>query len=117
VARDVPGVVRMCLEDALRGADVVIAALPLTSATRGLIGAQALSLLPPHALLVNIGRGSVIREADVLAALEAGRLGGYAADGFEREAIGLEAAANIVDVLQGRRPRGAVNEPRVTATA
>lgn len=34
-----------------------------------------------------------------------------------REAIALEAAANIVDVLQGRRPRGAVNEPRLAATA
>ncbi|WP_249732400.1 NAD(P)-dependent oxidoreductase [Roseococcus sp. SDR] len=96
MARDVPGVVRMGLEDALRGADVVIAALPLTPATRGLIGAQALSLLPPHALLVNIGRGSVIREADVLTALEAGRLGGYAADVFEMEDWALEDRPRVI---------------------
>ena len=38
-------------------------------------------------------------------------------DDSVREAIALEAAANIVDVLQGRRPRGAVNEPRLAATA
>jgi phosphonate dehydrogenase len=84
-ARDAPGVARMPLETALAGADVVIAALPLTPATRGLLDAARLALFPPHALLVNIGRGSTVVEADVLAALEAGRLGGYAADVFEME--------------------------------
>jgi phosphonate dehydrogenase len=84
-AREVPGVVRLPLEAALDGADVVIAALPLTPATRGLLDAARLALLPPHARLVNIGRGSTVVEADVLAALEAGRLGGYAADVFEME--------------------------------
>jgi phosphonate dehydrogenase len=143
-ARELAGVQRLGLEEALAGADVVISALPLTPATRGLLGARALALLPPHALLVNIGRGSVVVEADVLAALEAGRLGGYAADVFEmedwaledrpraiapallghpatlftphlgsatvaaRRAIELRAAANILDVLEGRPARDAL---------
>lgn len=84
-ARDAAGVLRMPLDDALTGAEVVIAALPLTPATQGLVNAGRLARLPPHALLVNIGRGSTVVEADVLAALEAGRIGGYAADVFEME--------------------------------
>lgn len=142
--REVPGVQRLPLEAALAGADVVISALPLTPATRGLLGARALALLPSHALLVNIGRGSVAVESDVLAALQAGRLGGYAADVFEmedwaledrpraiapallahpatlftphlgsatvaaRRAIELRAAANILDVFEGRTPQDAL---------
>jgi len=140
-SRDAAGVERMGLEEALTDADVVIVALPLTDATRGMLDAARLALLPPHALLVNIGRGSVVREADVLAALEAGRLGGYAADVFEmedwaledrpraisagllahpatlftphlgsatlaaRRAIEARAAANILDVMQGKTAR------------
>jgi phosphonate dehydrogenase len=89
-AREAPGVARMPIEDALVGADLVIAALPLAPATRGLLDARRLALLPPHALLVNIGRGSTVVEADVLVALEARRLGGYAADVFEMEDWALE---------------------------
>lgn len=143
-SREASRVQRMGLEEALTGADVVIAALPLAGATRGMLDAARLALLPPHALLVNIGRGSVVREADVLAALEAGRLGGYAADVFEmedwaledrprtipagllahpgtlftphlgsatlraRRAIEARAAANILDVMQGKAARDAL---------
>jgi phosphonate dehydrogenase len=89
-AREAPGVARMAIDDALLGADLVIAALPLTPKTRWLLDARRLGLLPPHALLVNIGRGSTVVEADVLAALEARRLGGYAADVFEMEDWALE---------------------------
>lgn len=84
-ANDAPGVERMGLDAALRGAELVIVALPLTAATRGLVGRGALALLPPGALLVNIGRGSTVDEAAVAEALGCGRLGGYAADVFAME--------------------------------
>lgn len=80
-----PGLARLPLREALAGADAVIAALPLTPATRGMVDAAALALLPGHALLVNVGRGSTVEEEAVLAALRAGRLGGYAADVFAME--------------------------------
>lgn len=79
------GLASLPLAAALAGADIVINALPLTPATRHMVDAAALSLLPPHALLVNIGRGSTVDEDAVAAALHSGRLGGYAADVFAFE--------------------------------
>jgi phosphonate dehydrogenase len=59
--------------------------LPLSPATRGLIGREALARVQPGCLLVNVGRGGVVDEEAVAAALEEGRLGGYAADVFAME--------------------------------
>jgi phosphonate dehydrogenase len=80
-----PGVERAELGPALAAADFVILAVPLSAATRHMIGTAALAAIRPGALLVNVGRGSVVDETAVLAALEAGTLGGYAADVFEFE--------------------------------
>ncbi|MBY0338765.1 MAG: hydroxyacid dehydrogenase [Acetobacteraceae bacterium] len=71
--------------DLLARSDLLICAAPLTPATRHMVGRDALAFLRPGALLVNVGRGSVVDEAAVLAALEMGLLGGYAADVFEFE--------------------------------
>jgi phosphonate dehydrogenase len=99
------------------------------------------------ALLINVGRGSVVDENAVADALETGALGGYAADVFEfedwalpdrpiavdprlrahprtvftphlgsavdrvRREIAMRAADNVADVLGGRAPRDAANDP------
>lgn len=73
------------LAEALRDAQYVLLAVPLTAATRHLLDASTLAGVRPGQLLVNVGRGSVVNEAAVLAALEDGRLGAYAADVFEME--------------------------------
>jgi phosphonate dehydrogenase len=73
------------LAEALREAQYVLLAVPLTAATRHLLDASTLAGVRPGQLLVNVGRGSVVNEAAVLAALEDGRLGAYAADVFEME--------------------------------
>ena len=65
--------------------DVLIAAAPLTPQSLHMIDEPAIASLRQGALLVNIGRGSVVHEAAVLAALESGHLGGYAADVFAFE--------------------------------
>lgn len=57
--------------------------------TQHLVNAELLALVRPGALLVNPCRGSVVDEAAVLAALERGQLGGYAADVFEMGKTGL----------------------------
>jgi phosphonate dehydrogenase len=65
--------------------DFIIVAAPLTPDSLHLIDAEALAQMKRGALLVNVGRGSVVDETAVAAALADGRLGGYAADVFEME--------------------------------
>ena len=76
-APDLPSLLRQC--------DFVFPLTPLSAATHHLIDAPALAHMPCHALLVNVGRGGCVDEGAVAAALQAGRLGGYAADVFELE--------------------------------
>ncbi|MGF2944431.1 phosphonate dehydrogenase [Mycobacterium sp. Lab-001] len=73
------------LKTLLEASTAVVLTAPLTAATRHLIGEVALQRLPAGALLVNVGRGSVVDENAVADALAAGHLGGYAADVFAFE--------------------------------
>jgi phosphoglycerate dehydrogenase-like enzyme len=67
--------------------DTIVLAVPLTPATRGLIGARELALMKPEAILINVGRGKVIRESDLVAALRDHRIAGAALDVVEREPL------------------------------
>jgi phosphonate dehydrogenase len=78
------GARRVSLPELLAASDVVVPLVPLGS-TYHLLGAGALGQLRPGAFVVNAGRGSVVDEEAVAGALEAGRLGGYAADVFAFE--------------------------------
>jgi phosphonate dehydrogenase len=73
------------LDDLLAESDIVMLALALTPETLHLIDARRLAQLKRGAYLINPCRGSVVREADILASLQSGHLGGYAADVFEME--------------------------------
>ena len=66
-------------------ADVVSLHCPLTPETEGLINAASLAHMKPAALLINTGRGPLLDEAAVAAALHAGQLGGLAADVLSSE--------------------------------
>ncbi|WP_092621723.1 D-2-hydroxyacid dehydrogenase [Jiangella sp. DSM 45060] len=80
------------LLDVLPLADHVVIATPLTGETRGLIGAAELAALPDGAHLVNLGRGAVVDEAALMAALGSGRLGGAGLDVLWREPLEPEHA-------------------------
>ena len=72
--------------------DMLVVLLPLTDATRGLIDASLLSQLRRGGrlggpILINAGRGGLQVEADILAALDSGRLKGASLDVFEREPL------------------------------
>ena len=79
------GVEPCSLDQALASADFVFVAVPLSPESVGIVGRRQLAAVKPGQLMINVGRGSVIDEAAVLEVLEAGRLGGYAADVFACE--------------------------------
>jgi len=73
--------------EALRGADAVVLALPLLPSTAGLIGSEALEAMEDHAWLVNVARGAHVQTEALVAALEAGTIGGAGLDVTDPEPL------------------------------
>jgi phosphoglycerate dehydrogenase-like enzyme len=71
----------------LPGADLLIMILPATPATERILDAPTLALLPRHAWVINVGRGSTVDEAALVEAVGAGHLGGAALDVFATEPL------------------------------
>jgi phosphoglycerate dehydrogenase-like enzyme len=69
------------------GLDYLVNILPNTSATRQIVNAEVLAQLPPHALFINVGRGSAVEQDALIAALEAGKLAGAVLDVFDVEPL------------------------------
>jgi phosphoglycerate dehydrogenase-like enzyme len=67
--------------------DVLVLALPLTSATKGLISGDEFEIMKPSVLLVNVARGAIVDEAALIAALSEGRIRAAALDVFETEPL------------------------------
>ncbi len=80
----------------LERADVVSLHLPLTDATRGLIGREALRRMKPGAFLVNCARGPIVDRQALIEALDGGRLGGVGLD------VHWEEPPDPSDPLYGR---------------
>ncbi len=89
------------LEELLPQANVLIICLPLTPETKGLINARALELLPAGAILVNIGRGSIIEEEALYDALQARKL----------HAAGLDVWYNYPEDVESRSNTPPANYP------
>ena len=79
------------LDELLATADFVVLVLPLTDATRGLIGPQALARMKPEAILINGARGPIVQESALLDALDNGRLRGAGLDVFDVEPLPLDS--------------------------
>ncbi len=75
------------LRDALSRADILILLVPLTTATENLIDAQNLALMPAGACLINPGRGQLIDDEALLAALDTGRIAHATLDVFRVEPL------------------------------
>jgi len=133
------------LEDVLTEADFITLHVPLTPATRGMIGERELALVKPTARLINCARGGVVEEAALQDALENGRLAGAALDVFASEppwdsplldnpkvvvtphlgastqeaqvAVAVDVARQILDVLEGRPAAHPVNAPLIPPEA
>ena len=78
-------------------ADWLILACPLTDQTRRLVDARALALMPQGAGLINVARGEVVVEADVIDALRSGQLGSAYLDVFEHEPLSTESPLWTMD--------------------
>ena len=86
------GIATLSIEALFAASDFVVIACPLTPQTRGLVNADVLAHAKPGAVLVNVGRGPVLREADLAAALDAGRLAGAVLDVFENQPLPADSA-------------------------
>ncbi len=89
--RDLPGIATASgadgLESVLREAEILVALLPSTPDTANLLNARTLALLPPGARLINAGRGTLIDDAALLDALDAGRIAHATLDVFRDEPL------------------------------
>lgn len=133
------GVNLITLEELLAESDFVTLHTPLTDSSHNLIGAKELSRMKPSARLINVARGELIDEGALLEALQSDRLGGVALDVFAKEPPGpspllahpkvvatphlgastreaqrevaIEAAEQVLAVLNGEPARNTVNAP------
>lgn len=129
-----PDVIRVeKLEKLLKSADIVSLHCPLTDQTRHLIGKNELKTMQKTAWLINTARGEVVDEEALIAALKEGEIAAAGSDTFSKEPpedinllcnsgktvvsphiagitqesferLGIEAAKNILTILQGKKP-------------
>jgi phosphoglycerate dehydrogenase-like enzyme len=87
------------LDEVLKQSDFVVLAAPLIAATQGLINADRLAVMKPEACLINVGRGALVDESALIAALCTGRIAGAGLDVFEREPLPADSPLWSVDNL------------------
>lgn len=101
------------LSELLPETDALVMILPGSDSTRHALNADRLKLLPKHAWVVNVGRGTTVDEDALNSALDQGEIGGAALDVFEKEPLPesspLYKQKNVVlsPHAAGGRPRGA----------
>ncbi len=74
-------------KEVLKTSDIVVLTLPLTDSTRGLINKECFSVMNKNCLLVNVSRGQVVNQRDLIDALKDGKIAGAALDVFEEEPL------------------------------
>jgi phosphoglycerate dehydrogenase-like enzyme len=75
------------IHDLFRQADYVVLAAPVTGSTKAIANAEHLTLMKPDACLINVGRGALVDEIALAAALREKRIGGAALDVFPNEPL------------------------------
>jgi len=93
------GVEWRSIPDLLNASTIVSLHLPLSDATRHLIGADELASMPPGSYLVNTGRGGLVDEAALRAAILSGHLAGAGLDVIDGETEGVNPFADLPTVI------------------
>lgn len=75
------------LPQVLSESDFVVCSLPLTRETHHILTIREFSLMKPSAFFINVGRGALIKEEDLIVALREGKLKGAGLDVFEKEPL------------------------------
>lgn len=79
------------LDELLQRADIVVAVLPLSNETRGLMGARQFGLMKSGAIFINGARGAIVQDAALLHALDQGTLRATGLDVFATEPLPLDS--------------------------
>ena len=136
------GVELVTLDELLKRSDFITVHVPLTSATKGLIGKKELTKVKPTARFINVARGGVIDEEALYKAIEKGKVAGAAIDVFTKEPahdnillksdkvivtphlgastaeaqtnVAVDVAEQVLAVLKGQPTRFAVNVPLIS---
>ena len=98
-AKNLSGVELTTFEDVLKRSDVVSIHMPSTPETNGVINAQTLALMKPEAIIVNVVRGEVINEVDLMTALKAKKIAGAALDVRAQEPPVVGDMENISNLI------------------
>ena len=85
------------LQEAFADVDFAVSILPLTPETEGMIGAAEFKAMPETAYFFNVGRGPVVNQAELIAALEANEIAGAGLDVFEEEPLPSDSALFAMD--------------------
>jgi len=129
------------MEQLLKEADFITLHVPLTAATKNLIGTKELAKLKPTARIINCARGGLIDEEAIVKAIKTGKIAGAAFDVFDKEpvtdsplfkedkiivtphlgastveaqtGVAKDVAAEVLAVLQGQFSKYAVNAPHI----
>jgi glyoxylate/hydroxypyruvate reductase A len=75
------------LEGFLARSEILVCLLPLTGETRGILNARTFAQLPRGAAVINVGRGDLLAEDDLLRALDGGQIGAATLDVFAAEPL------------------------------
>ncbi|MDH7570126.1 MAG: phosphoglycerate dehydrogenase [Armatimonadota bacterium] len=140
------GVELVDLAELISTADFITLHVPYSQSTRHLIGEKEFAAMKPGVRLVNCARGGVVDEAALVRAIESGKVAGAGLDVFEQEPppedsplrrldqvvltphlgastreaqvnVAVDVAEQVIDVLNGRPARSAVNMPSLSADA
>ncbi len=79
------------IDEVFRQADYIVLAAPVTASTKAIVSAERLALMKPDACLINVGRGPLVDESALAAALREKRIGGAALDVFPKEPLAADS--------------------------